>query len=68
MENSKLGKLKALAPPCDMDAFLKSLRFRVQVALDSCSERRRDLASGSDACTHERHRRRMDRGLLMAGT
>lgn len=68
MENSNLGKLKALAPLFDMDAFLKSPRFRVQVALDSCSERRRGLASGSDACAHEGHRRRMGRGLLMART
>lgn len=67
VENSKLGKLKAPAPPFDMDAFLKSLIFRVQVALDSFSERRRNSVSGSEAYAHERHSRRMDRDLLMAG-
>lgn len=68
MENSKLGKSKAPAPPFDMDAFLKSLIFRVQVALDSCSERRRNSLSGNEAYAHEGHRRRMDRDLLMPGT
>lgn len=68
MKNSELGKLKAFALPLDRDAFLKSLRFGFQVPLESCSERRRDLAPGSDACVHEGCRRRMDRCLLVART